>query len=64
MGAKRFDLVFVDFHFHDRPRGRSVRGDDNVVFSCERERTLHGGYRGLVLDLYGDAHALSGIIVT
>ena len=46
MGAERFDLVFVDFHFHDRARSRSVRGDDNVVFPCERERTLHDGYRG------------------
>ena len=48
MGAKSFDLVFVDFHFHDRARCRSVRSDDNIVFPCERERTLHGG---LIADL-------------
>jgi hypothetical protein len=64
VGAERFDLVFVDFHFHDGARGRSVRGDDNVVFPCERERTLHDGYRGtLSLHFCDDAHALSRLHV-
>ena len=45
MRTKSFDLVLVDFHFHDGARRSGIRSDDNIVLPCKRERTLHGGYR-------------------
>jgi hypothetical protein len=39
--SEDLDLVLVDLHLHDRPRGRRVRGHENVALADERERRLH-----------------------
>lgn len=43
MGTEGLDFVLVDFHFDDGAGCCGVSGHDEVAFSCDCKRGLHGG---------------------